>query len=498
MPKVRASSGTMGTMSLPISGSLSILRSMPTNAMVVDTSLPSLPSRNSLKRSSCCAAIGFERERHLDAILIVQRDAEARAKFPQLIFVELLLLMRDVLAFARFAEAIALDGARQNDRGRAFVLHGCFVSSVHLSRIVPAKAQPAQRLVRERLDKLEQARIRAKEMLPNVGSGGNHQLLVFPVHCFAHALDQQAFGVTLEDRIPLASPQNLDHVPARPSKRGFKLLNDLSVAAHGTVQALQIAVDDKNKIVELLARCQRDGPERFGFVGFAISDESPDLCVGNGLHPSVFEIAIEPRLINGHQRAQAHGNRRKLPEIRHQPRVRIRRKPAAGLQLAAKVFELLRAEAALQKRASVNAGRGVALKINRVAFEFIRTRAEEMVETHLVKRGRGSVGRNVPADIMLHAIGANDHGERIPANQAFDAPLEFLISGEKRLEARRNGVRVRRVRAERQVDAADRGVDAESLQDFRGNLRSAGFQNGIQGLKPFLNLYVFHAVRLGG
>ena len=61
MPNVRASSGTMGTMSLPISGSLSIFRSIPTNAIVVETSLPSLPSRNSLKSSSWSATIGFER-----------------------------------------------------------------------------------------------------------------------------------------------------------------------------------------------------------------------------------------------------------------------------------------------------------------------------------------------------------------------------------------------------------------------------------------------------
>ena len=44
MPKVRASSGTIGTTSFPISGSFSILRSMPTKAMVVETSRPSLPS----------------------------------------------------------------------------------------------------------------------------------------------------------------------------------------------------------------------------------------------------------------------------------------------------------------------------------------------------------------------------------------------------------------------------------------------------------------------
>ena len=43
MPKVRASSGTIGTISLPISGSRSILRSIITKAMVVETSRPSLP-----------------------------------------------------------------------------------------------------------------------------------------------------------------------------------------------------------------------------------------------------------------------------------------------------------------------------------------------------------------------------------------------------------------------------------------------------------------------
>ena len=41
--------------------SFSILRSMPTKAMVVETSRPSLPARNSLKSSSWSAARGLER-----------------------------------------------------------------------------------------------------------------------------------------------------------------------------------------------------------------------------------------------------------------------------------------------------------------------------------------------------------------------------------------------------------------------------------------------------
>src|SRR5260370_11601814 len=113
------------------------------------------------------------------------------------------------------------------------------------------------------LDQLEQTRISAEELLANIRSGGNHQFLVFAIYQSAHALDQQAFSVTFEDGIPLASPQSLDDVPASAAERGFQFLNDLSIAAHRAVEALQIAVDDKNQVVELLARSQSDRPERF-------------------------------------------------------------------------------------------------------------------------------------------------------------------------------------------------------------------------------------------
>ena len=45
-----------------------------------------------------------------------------RAEFAQLLFVELLLLVRDVAAFAGFAQAVALDRLGQNHRRLALVL----------------------------------------------------------------------------------------------------------------------------------------------------------------------------------------------------------------------------------------------------------------------------------------------------------------------------------------------------------------------------------------
>ncbi len=72
----------------------------------------------------------------------------------------------------------------------------------------------------------------------------------------------------------------------------------------------------------------------------------------------------------------------------------------------------------------------MALKVNGVAFEIVGARAEEMIEADFVKSGRGCECGNVAADIVFEAIGANDHGERVPTNQTLDAALERLISGE--------------------------------------------------------------------
>src|SRR5258708_32413469 len=106
-------------------------------------------------------------------------------------------------------------------------------------------------------------------MLPDVRPGFDDEFLVFTVDELAHALDQQAFGVALKDGIPLAAPENLDDVPARAAKGGLEFLNNLSVPAHRTVEALQVAGHDENHIVEVFARSEREGANGFGVDGFA-------------------------------------------------------------------------------------------------------------------------------------------------------------------------------------------------------------------------------------
>src|SRR6266404_6234426 len=137
----------------------------------------------------------------------------------------------------------------------------------------------------------------------------------------------------------------------------------------------------------------------------------------------------------------------------------------------------------------------MSLEIYGVTFELRGARAEEMVEADFVERGGAGVGGDVAADVVLDAIGAHDHGQRVPANQALDAALEFLIAGEQRLEAIGNRVGVRRVRCEWEIDAGNGGVRAEALQNFRGDFGAAGFEERIKRLEPFLHFQVVESVR---
>jgi hypothetical protein len=163
MPKVRASSGTMGTTSLPMAGSFTSFASRRTKAMVVETSRPSVPLANSANTSSSGQADGLrahgalgqgaaqraaalQHVLHLEAVLgravergladLVLRDGnvEAAPELAQLILVELLLLVRDVLAFARFAQAVALDRAAQDHGRGALRGRGGAVGGVRSSR----------------------------------------------------------------------------------------------------------------------------------------------------------------------------------------------------------------------------------------------------------------------------------------------------------------------------------------------------------------------------
>ena len=119
--------------------------------------------------------------------------------------------------------------------------------------IVATAVQAPDIVVRHVGDQLEELGIFTEEVLAHVRAVVRLERLIFAVDAPFHALQQQAFRISREQRIPVRPPDHLDHVPAGAAEVAFQLLNDLAIAAHGAVEALEIAVDDENQVVELLA-----------------------------------------------------------------------------------------------------------------------------------------------------------------------------------------------------------------------------------------------------
>ncbi len=222
------------------------------------------------------------------------------------------------------------------------------------------------------------------------------------------------------------------------------------VAAHRTVQTLQVAVDDKDQIVQPLARGKVNRTPALRFVHLAIAEKTPDLAVAHIDMAPVVHVFHEPRLIDRHQRPQPHRNRRELPVIRHQPGVRIARQTLA-VDFAAEIFQLGLADASFHKAARIDAGNHMSLKKHQVAAVDSGFGAPEMVQPNIVHHRRTGKGRDMPAIFAGHFITAHNRRHRVPAVDGADAPFHFDIAGKRLLIIRRYGVLIRRRRRKRQV-----------------------------------------------
>ena len=124
------------------------------------------------------------------------------------------------------------------------MFHGALVGVINFLWIVAAAMQPVDIVVAHISDQFQQLRISAKELLADVGAA-----LVLAVYALFHPLQQKSGGIACQQAIPVAAPDHFDHIPAGPAKGSFQLVDDLAVAAHRAVQALEIAVHDENEIV---------------------------------------------------------------------------------------------------------------------------------------------------------------------------------------------------------------------------------------------------------
>ena len=122
--------------------------------------------------------------------VVADGNVEPRAEFAQLLLVHLFLLMRNVAAFAGFAEAVAFHRLGQNHRRPALVLHRGLVGGIDFARVMAAAQQLANLVVGEVVHQFEQFGIFAEEMPARVAARLDGILLVIAIHRLFHALER--------------------------------------------------------------------------------------------------------------------------------------------------------------------------------------------------------------------------------------------------------------------------------------------------------------------
>ncbi len=203
------------------------------------------------------------------------------------------------------------------------------------------------------------------------------------------------------------------------------------------------------------------------------------------LDAAVVQVAVEPRLVDRVDRAEAHRHGRELPEVRHQPRVRVGRQAAAGVrELLPEAVELLLGQPALEEGAGVHAGGGVALEEDLVAAARVVLAAEEVVEADLVQARRRGVRRDVTADLDPRALGPVHHDRRVPPDVGTDPALDVLVTGEPRLALRRDRVDVVGAAQARHADLLLAGPLQQAEHEVARPVAPGVVDDGVQRLEP--------------
>ena len=371
------------------------------------------------------------------------RQLDAVPEHAKLHLRQLLGLVRDVAGLHARAQGPALHRLGQDDRRRALVLGRGLVRRVELSIIVATPAQLGEVVVGQVLHELAQPGIRTEEVLADVGTAGDAELLELAVQRLVHLLHEHAVHVAGEQVVPLASPDDLDHVPAGAAEHRFQFLDDLAVPADRSVQPLEVAVDDERQVVEALASGEVERAERLRLVRLPVTQERPDARSARVQQSAVLEIAVEARLVDRGDGPDAHGHRGVLPEVGHQPRVRVGAQSALPRDgLATEMVQLILGEPTLQERPRVDARCGVALVEDLVAGPFPVLAPEEVVEPCFVQARRARVGREVAADAREARVRPEDHRDRVPTHDAPDPQLHRLVTREGGLLLRADRVDV--------------------------------------------------------
>ncbi len=421
----------------------------------------------------------------VDEPRVRDRQLEAVAHRLELVHRQLLHLVVGVLRGEALTEGVALHGLRQDHGRRALVGERGLVGGVDLAGLVAAAGEVEaleDLVVAQQLRHLDERRVLAEEVLADVGGVARLVRLHLRVGYLAQPAYQGAGGVEPEQLVPRRAPERLDDVPAGAAELGLQLLHDLEVGADRSVEALQVAVDDEGQVVELLTGGEGERGRRLGLVHLAVAEERPHVGVGDVLDAAAGQIAVEARLVDRGDRAEAHGDGGELPQPGQPARVRVRRQAVAA-GLAAEVVELLLTDPAVEEGAGVDAGGGVALDVELVARAVALLAAEEVVEAGLVQPGGGGEGGDVTANAVCAATG--HHRGRVPAVPGGDPLLHRLVAVHGGLGGGGDGVDVIGLEELRQRDAGALGALQRAAHQVRGTVRPCRLGDGVQGGLPF-------------
>ena len=116
-------------------------------------------------------------------------------------------------------------------------------------------------------------------MFAHIGAAFSLKCLIVTISGPVHQINESAIAIICEEFIPFASPYNLDDIPTCATEDRLKFLNDLAITADRSVEALQVAVDNKVKVVESFASCQADCAQSLWLIALTISKEGPDILI---------------------------------------------------------------------------------------------------------------------------------------------------------------------------------------------------------------------------
>ena len=382
-------------------------------------------------------------------LLVGQRQVEAIAEFEQVALVEFFLAVRGHPALGRNAHPVALLGVRQDDGGLTVMAGRRCIRRMNLHQIVPAALQAVDLLVGHPLRQPRQFFVLAEEVVAVetavLGGKGLH----LAVDGVGKRAGQRAAAVAGEQPVPVAAPDQLDDIPAGAGEKPFQFVDDAAIAAHRAVQALQVAVDDPHQVVQALARGERQRAHRFGLVHFAVAEDTPHLALRAVLQLAVGEVAHEPRVIDRTDRTDPHRPGGKLPEVGHQPRMRIARQPArAGRgrgEFLPVVHQVALGQPAFEEGTGVDPRRAVRLEEHQVAALPVVGCREEVIETYFEQIRGAGIARDMAAQFTMVHVGARHHRQRIPAHQRGKPFFDRQIAGKNRLLVDGNRIDVRRV-----------------------------------------------------